>query len=141
MAKHRTTHPTSSWCRGCEYVDPCIHIPRGPSWPVMQIPLPLTINTEGAEKMHIYKLQAKTKKLCYYNKTEFTQQKMVSTNHLRLLRLQQLLKIPTMGVGTLQIALNYCSSNVCESVHWKYSRWLLVRTCHTSIRMNTVSDI
>ena len=28
------------FARGCEYVDPCIHIPRGPSWPVMGIPLP-----------------------------------------------------------------------------------------------------
>ena len=25
-----------------EYVDPCIHIPHGPSWPVMGIPLPFT---------------------------------------------------------------------------------------------------
>ena len=39
-AERRTSHPTSSLCRGCEYVDPCIHIPRGPSWPVMGIPLP-----------------------------------------------------------------------------------------------------
>ena len=40
----------------------------------------------------------------------------MSTNHLRLLQLQQLLKMPVMGVGTLLSTLNYCSSNVCESV-------------------------
>ena len=36
-AEHRTSHPTSSLCRGCVYVDPCIHIPHGSSWPVMGI--------------------------------------------------------------------------------------------------------
>ena len=35
---HSTSYQNE--CRGCEYVDPCIHIPRGPSWPVMGIPLP-----------------------------------------------------------------------------------------------------
>ena len=37
MVKCRASHPTS-WRRGCEYVDPCIHMPRGPSWPVIAIP-------------------------------------------------------------------------------------------------------
>ena len=41
---------------------------------------------------------------------------MMSTNHLTPLQLQQLHKIPTMGVGTLMRKLNYCSSNLCESV-------------------------
>ena len=31
MVKRRASH-------GCEYVDPCIHIPLGPSWSVMGIP-------------------------------------------------------------------------------------------------------
>ena len=48
-------------------------------------------------------------------------QKMISTNHLRLLQLQQLLKMPTMSVGTHLGTLNYCSSNVCESVLLKYT--------------------
>ena len=42
---------------------------------------------------------------------------------------------------TLSQTLNYCSSNVCESVHWKYSEWLLGWTFHTSIWMNIVSNI
>ena len=33
--KRIASHPTSSWSSGCEYVDPCIHIPLGPSWPVV----------------------------------------------------------------------------------------------------------
>ena len=41
-AERRTSHPTSLQCRGCEYVVPCIHVPGGPSWPVMGIPLPFT---------------------------------------------------------------------------------------------------
>ena len=41
-AEQRTSHTTSSQCRGCQYVNPCIHIPRGPPWPVMAIPLPFT---------------------------------------------------------------------------------------------------
>ena len=44
-AERRTSHPTSFKCRGCEYVDPCIHIPRGPSWPVTGIPLPLRLSS------------------------------------------------------------------------------------------------
>ena len=44
-AKLRTGHPTSSQCHGCEYVDPCIHILRGPSWSVMGIHLPLNMWT------------------------------------------------------------------------------------------------
>ena len=38
--ERRAIHPTSSQCRGCEYVETCIHIPRGPSWPIMGITLP-----------------------------------------------------------------------------------------------------
>ena len=34
------SHPISSQFRGCKYVDPCIYIAIGPSWPVMRIPLP-----------------------------------------------------------------------------------------------------
>ena len=30
-AERRTSHPTSPQCHGCEYVDPCIRIPHGPS--------------------------------------------------------------------------------------------------------------
>ena len=33
--ERRINHPTSSKCRGCVYVHPCILIPRGPSWPIM----------------------------------------------------------------------------------------------------------
>ena len=39
VAEHRTSHPTSFLWHGCVYVDPCIHIPYGPSWPVKGIPL------------------------------------------------------------------------------------------------------
>ena len=35
---------------------------------------------------------------------------------LRNFQLQQLLKMPTMSVGTLLNTLNFCLSNVCESV-------------------------
>ena len=38
-AERRTSHPTSSSCRGYVYVNPRIHIPSGPSRPVMEIPL------------------------------------------------------------------------------------------------------
>ena len=38
--KCRASHPTS-WRRGCKYVDPCIHILLGPSWPLVGISLPL----------------------------------------------------------------------------------------------------
>ena len=35
--KHMTI---SLQCRGCVYVDSYIHIPRGPSWPLMEMPIP-----------------------------------------------------------------------------------------------------
>ena len=38
-AECRTSHPTSPQYRGCEYMNPCIYIPRGRSWPVMGIHL------------------------------------------------------------------------------------------------------
>ena len=77
------------------------------------------IYTEDAEKMYTHFNQRKN--YVIITKLNSHIQKMVSTNHLRLLQLQQLLKMPTMGFGTLLNTLNYYSSNVCESVHWKYS--------------------
>ena len=41
-AECRTSHPLPSTVVVCIYVDPCVYIPRGPSWPVIIIPLPLT---------------------------------------------------------------------------------------------------
>ena len=37
--ERRTSYPTSFNSLVWVYVDPCIHIPHGPSWPVMGIPL------------------------------------------------------------------------------------------------------
>ena len=36
-AERRTSHPISSYCRDCVYVDPCTHIPLGPSWPAIEV--------------------------------------------------------------------------------------------------------
>ena len=41
QAERRTSLLSSSQCRGCVYVDPCIHIAREPSWLVIGILLPL----------------------------------------------------------------------------------------------------
>ena len=32
MVESRASYPISFWFRCCDYVDPCIHSPRGPSW-------------------------------------------------------------------------------------------------------------
>ena len=39
-AECRTSHTASSQCCGCVYVDPCFHLPCGPSWPELGIILP-----------------------------------------------------------------------------------------------------
>ena len=52
-AERKTSHPTSSQCRGCEYVDHCSHIHRGPSWSVMGIPLSLL----KCEMLNMYGIQ------------------------------------------------------------------------------------
>ena len=43
-AECRTSHPTSSYCRGCVYEAPYIHIPHGP---VMGTPLLLQLQSQN----------------------------------------------------------------------------------------------
>ena len=89
-------------------------------------------NTEDAEKM--YKHFKQRKNYVIITKMNSHKQKMMSTNHLRLLQLQQLLKMPTMGVGTLLSTLNYCSSNVYKSV-------LVLSDCSTCCMGGSPGDI
>ena len=68
-----------------------------------------TVYTEGDEKMYTHFKQRKN--YVFITKLNSHKQKFMSTNHLRLSKLQllqQLLKMPTMGGGTLQSTLNYC---------------------------------
>ena len=78
------------------------------------------IYTEGVEKIYIHFKQRKNHVITKLNSHK---QKMMSTNHIRLLQLQQLLKMLTMGVSTLLSTLNYYLSNVCESVPSNCSTW------------------
>ena len=95
----------------------------------------------GCQK-HVYTLQV-NKKNVVITKLNSHEQKMMSTNHLRLLQLQQLLKIPTMAIGTLLSTLNYSSSNVCEIVlsHCSTRRFNFFPKCCQCSWFSTVYNI
>ena len=68
------------------------------------------IYTEGAEKIYTH---LKQRKSCVITKLNSHKKKMMNTDHLRLLKSQQLLKMSIMGVGILLSTSKYCAINNC----------------------------